>query len=81
VPGAILLGGAGALVIGGVVVGQLAKNDVAAYRNDPFNDSWANSAQTKAAVADGLYGGALISAGIAAFLLATGLANDGTEAR
>lgn len=75
VPGFVVLGGAGALVIGGIVVGSLAKDDVAAYRADPFNEAFADRARTKAYVADGLYAGALLTAGVATFLLITGLSS------
>lgn len=68
----VTLGGAGALAVGGVVVGVLANADYQAFKQDPFNDPLGDSARTKGFVADGLYAGALITAGIATVLLLTG---------
>lgn len=71
VPGVALLGGAGALAVGGVVLGVMANADYQSFRADPFNDPLGDTAKTKAYVADGLYLGAIVAAGVGAVLLLT----------
>lgn len=68
----VALGGAGALAAGGVILGVLANSDYQAFKADPFNDPLGDSARAKGFVADGLYAGAIITAGIATILLLTG---------
>lgn len=71
-PGFLVLGGAGALTLGGVAMGISASGDYQSFRSDPFNDPLGDRAKAKAFIADGLYLGALVTAGVATYLLVTG---------
>jgi len=73
--GWFVLGGGAVLALGGVGVGIAAYSDGSHYQSAP-SDSLKSSAQLKAGVADGLYGGAVIAAGIAAAMLLLGHGDD-----
>lgn len=66
--GWFVLGGAGVLAIGGVVMGVLANDDYERFKKQPFDDALGNSAQGKAIGADVLYGTAVVAAAISVVL-------------
>lgn len=67
-PGLFVLGGAGALALGGLSLGLLANNDYQRFKADPFNDPLGDRAKLEAGVADGLYAGAIVAAAVGTVL-------------
>lgn len=76
IPGLIVLGGAVALAAGGLTFGLLSNADYQRFKADPFNDPLGDAARTKAFVADGMYLGALVAAGVGLFLVLTDKSAD-----
>lgn len=61
-----IAGGGGLLLAGGALFGGLATHDFSAFQASPLDDSLGDSADARAAVADGLFvaGGVLVSLGL-----------------